>query len=104
MTVKARIKMSDDHSMIAPIMVPDLEDVRAFAHGLHKKGVHWSGDAFGWSAEYNPESSEPPLESNMTFMPADFVIGDSDVWFFSMMWENGRDADPEEFLDDGHII
>ena len=104
MTVKAKIKMADDHTMIVPIVVPDLDEVRPFANDLHRKGVFWSGDAFGWSAEYNPGSDEPPLESNMAFTPADFVIGDSEVWFFSLMWENGPDADPVEFLDNGNLI
>ncbi len=36
----------------------------------------------------------------MTFTPADFYIDESDTWFFSVMWEHGRDAEPVEFLDD----
>jgi len=40
----------------------------------------------------------------MTFTPADFCIGESGIWFFSLMWEQGRDADPEEFLDDKGIL
>ena len=27
----------------------------------------------------------------MTFTPADFTIGESGVWFFSLMWEYGKD-------------
>ncbi len=56
--------------------------------------------AFGLAAEYNPESPEPPLDAKPTFTPADFGIGESDIWFFSMMWEHGRGAEPVEFLDD----
>jgi hypothetical protein len=36
----------------------------------------------------------------MTFTPADFWIGESGIWFFALMWENGKDKDPVEFLDD----
>jgi hypothetical protein len=87
-----------------PIVVPDLDKVRAFAKRLHTEGKPWQGEAFGWQAEYNPERPEPPLDSKMTFTPADFTIGESGVWFFSMMWEQGKDKEPVEFLDDRNLI
>ena len=71
---------------------------------LHAQGQCWTGEAFGWPAEYHPESPEPPLESRMAFTPADFCIGQSGVWFFSLMWEHGRDVPPVEFLDDRNIL
>jgi len=40
----------------------------------------------------------------MTFTPADFCIGESGIWFFSMMWERGKDAKPIEFRDDQAIV
>ena len=40
----------------------------------------------------------------MTFTPADFWIGESRIWFFSLMWEHGKDKDPVEFLDDRGIV
>jgi hypothetical protein len=40
----------------------------------------------------------------MIFTPADFCIGESGIWFFSLMWEHGKDADPVEFLDDRNIL
>jgi len=103
-TVKAKISMYDDHASTMPIIVPDLYEVREFAARLHSKGKRWHGEAFGWQAEYNPERSQPPLDSNMTFTPADFCIGESGIWFFSLMWEHGRDAEPVEFLDDRNIL
>jgi len=39
----------------------------------------------------------------MTFTPADFCIGESDIWFFSMMWEQGGDQPPVEFLDNRNV-
>lgn len=81
-----------------------LGEVRKFAARLHAKDKAWQGEAFGWQAEYNPEKAEPPLESRMAFTPADFCIGESGNWFFSLMWEHGRDADPVEFLDDKNIL
>ncbi|KAA0229709.1 hypothetical protein EDS67_10685 [candidate division KSB1 bacterium] len=87
-----------------PIVIPELGDVRNFAARLHAKGEAWQGEAFGWQAEYNPEKAEPPLDSRMAFTPADFCIGESGIWFFSLMWEHGRDADPVEFLDDKNIL
>lgn len=71
---------------------------------LHAQGEYWEGDIFGWSAEYNPERGEPPLDSKMTFTPADFVIGESGIWFFSLMWEHGKGQPPVEFLDDQNIV
>ncbi|MDZ7292074.1 MAG: hypothetical protein ONB44_05245 [candidate division KSB1 bacterium] len=103
-TAKAKIKTFDDYSAIVPLAIPDLDEVREFAAKLHAKGKAWKGEAFGWPAEYNPEHAEPPLDSKMTFTPADFCIGESGIWFFSLMWENGRYAAPVEFLDDRNIL
>jgi len=104
LTAKAKIKMDKDYVSVVPIVVPGLDEVRWFAAELHGKGKLWQGEAFGWSAEYNPERPERPLDSKMTFTPADFCIGESGIWFFSLMWEYGRDAEPVEFLDDRNIL
>ena len=85
-------------------MIPELDEVRAFAARLHVEGKPWQGEAFGWPAEYNSQRPEPPLDSKMTFTPADFCIGESGIWFFSLMWERGRDEEPNEFLDDRNIV
>lgn len=103
-TAKARVKTHKNHISIIPIVIPSLDEVREFAAKLHADGKPWKGEAFGWSAEYNPERSEPPLDSKMTFTPADFNIGESGIWFFSLMWEHGGDAAPVEFLDDKNIV
>lgn len=89
---------------MVPIFVPDLSEVRLRALELHSRGQAWEGEAFGWDAEYSPERPEPPLDSKMTFTPADFCIGESRIWFFSMMWENGRDQTPVEFVDDRNLV
>ena len=105
LTAKVRVRpYSDGEVLVVPVAVPDLDEVRAFAAALHAKGKAWNGEAFGWQAEYNPERPEPPLDSKMTFTPADFCIGESGIWFFSLMWEHGRDAEPVEFLDDRNIL
>ncbi len=36
----------------------------------------------------------------MTFTSAEFWIGESGIWFFSLLWEQGKDKQPVEFLDD----
>ena len=54
-------------------------------------------------AEYHPQQTEAPLDSNLRFTPADFSIGESGIWFFSLMWEQGKNAPPIEFLDDRNI-
>jgi len=89
---------------VIPEVIPDLEKVREFAYQLHAKGKAWRGEAFGWQAEYNPQREEPPLDSKMKFTPADFCIGESNIWFFSLMWEEGKDSEPVEFLDDKNVL
>ena len=96
--------MLGDVPPVVPIVVPDRREVREFAERLHAQGKPWSGEAFGWSAEYNPERPEPPLESKMSFTPADFCIGESGIWFYSLMWEHGRDEAPVEFLDERNLV
>ena len=103
-TVKARIQTRGDYAAIVPLVIPELDEVRAFAARLHAEGKPWQGEAFGWPGEYNPERPERPLDSKMTFTPADFCIGESGIWFFSLMWERGGDQEPSEFLDDRNIV
>lgn len=102
--MSAKIPIRPDYSPILPVMIPDLGDVRAFADRLHAAGKHWHGEIFGWQAEYTPESRKRPVESKMKFSPADFWIGESGIWFFSLMWERGKDKSPVEFLDDRGIV
>ena len=104
LTVKARIPRADGDSPALPIVIPDLNEVKAFAGYLHAAGRHWQGEMFGWPAEYTPESRKKPAASKMRFTPADFSIGESGIWFFSLMWERGKDKEPVEFLDDRGII
>jgi hypothetical protein len=103
-TAKAKIKLSKNYASVVPVIIPELDEVRRFAAKLHAEGKPWQGEAFGWQAEYNPERSEPPLDSKMAFTPADFCIGESNIWFFSMMWEHGKEAEPVEFIDDKNIL
>ena len=104
MTAKLKYPAGEDRTALIPLSIPELDEVRAFAAELHTHAKLWQGEAFGWSAEYNPQSDQPPLDSRLTFTPADFCIGESGIWFFSLQWENGRDAPPIEFLDDRNII
>jgi len=85
-------------------MIPDLGEVRAFARHLHATCKHWQGEIFGWRAKYTPEGHKKPAGSKMQFTPADFWIGESGIWFYSLMWEHGKNEDPVEFLDDRGII
>lgn len=104
LTVKAKIPRGTGDSPVLPVVIPDLSEVRAFADHLHATGRHWHGEIFGWPAEYTPESRKRPHDSKMRFTPADFWIGESGIWFFSLMWEHGKNKEPVEFLDDRGII
>jgi hypothetical protein len=94
----------DDYTVHAPVLIPNLDAVRSLAHQLHRAGQPWHDVAFGWDAEYNPGSSEPPPGSKMTFTPADFWIGDGAIWFFALMWEHGTDQPPVETVYDKNFV
>jgi hypothetical protein len=104
LTVKAKIPAQAGYEPILPLAVPALGEVRSFANHLHSVGKYWRGEIFGWQAEYTPQSDRKPEDSRMTFTPADFWIGESGIWFFSLMWEHGGHQEPVEFLDDRGII
>ena len=104
-TVKVKVmSRGREYTPVVPVVVPDLNEVRELAARLHAQGKAWKGEVSGWSAEYNPERPEPPLDSKMKFIPADFCIGESGIWFFSLMWERGKNAVPVEFLDDRNVV
>lgn len=102
--LKIKIFAQADDGLILPLAVPDLKEVKAFADHLHSLGKSWRGELFGWQAEYTPKSDKKPIDSNMTFTPADLWIGESGIWFYSLMWEHGKDKEPRELLDDRGIV
>lgn len=63
------------------------------------QGKYCKGECFGWQAEYNSQSDEKSIDSKMQFTPADFWISEIGIWFFSLIWEHGKDKEPVEFLD-----
>jgi len=93
-----------DYSPILPVVIPGIREIRSLAGHLHPVGKHWEGGIYGWPAEYSPESRKKPASSKMVFTPADFWIGESGIWFYSLMWERGKDQEPSEFLDDRGIV
>lgn len=46
-----------DRMVASSIVVPDLDEVRAFAAKLHAEGKAWKGKVFGWQAEYNKQAA-----------------------------------------------
>jgi hypothetical protein len=89
--------------MCSKIRILELSEVQGFAHHLHSLGKRWKGAIYGWPAEYSPEVNRKPFGSRMTFTPADFWIGESGIWFYSLMWEHGKRKPPVEFTDDRGI-
>ena len=76
---------------------PNIHSIRAFAQLLHSQGVAWSGKFEGWPASYTPEDQRQcPAHSRMTFMPAEFFVGESEVWHVAISWEDGQDELPVE--------
>jgi hypothetical protein len=90
--------------MTLPHSIPNLDEVCSFSNLLHAAGKGWQGEIFDWNAEYIPERLRKPVDSKMTFTPAEFWIGESGIWFLSRMWEEGKDKEPIEFLDDWGIV
>ncbi|MCB0115542.1 MAG: hypothetical protein KDD84_15695 [Caldilineaceae bacterium] len=100
-----------------PLFIPNLDEIRALAMRLHKDGQPYRGRAWGWEVTYEPEVTEPVAQVEVAdgkggfvtetmplWMAASFTIGESGVWFFSLLWENGVDQPPVEFLDDRNVI
>ena len=55
-TVKVKVTTrGDEYAPVVPVVVPDLDEVRAFAARLHAEGMAWKGEAFGWSSLVGPE-------------------------------------------------
>lgn len=105
-------QQEEPNTVTVPVAVPDLADVRTLANRLHTIGKEYSGTIWGWPVQYDPELHEEAAEFQIPdkqggyrieirpfWSPASFTIGESGVWFFSMLWENGHDKPPVEFLD-----
>lgn len=110
-------RSSSDQSVVIPVAVPSLDEVRALASRLHRSGLPFEDEVWGWPVYYEPEIREDEAafeipdgaggfrtEYRPFWSPASFTIGESGVWFFSLLWENGRDEAPVEFLDDRNLI
>ena len=98
-----------------PVAIPAFADVLQYAKALHAVGQAWEGTAFGWPADYTPEireenaifeeydeSGQTKLVTGPRWSPALFCIGINDIWFISLTWEFGVDADPWVYLEDDY--
>jgi hypothetical protein len=98
-----------------PVAIPALADVIQFAKALHVAGQPWEGTVFGWPADYTPEIKEEnalfeEYDENGTvqtvraprWSPAIFCIGINDLWFVSLTWELGADAEPWVYCEDDY--
>lgn len=107
-------RLGTSRSVVVPLAIPDLDDVRALAAQLHARGESYQERVWGWQVTYEPESKEAEAavefpddrggfatQKMPLWAPASFTIGENGVWFFSLLWENGIDQPPVEFLDDG---
>jgi hypothetical protein len=87
----------DKQTMLIPVVIPDLTAVRQFAQQLHQQNQPWSGIFEGWRTTYTPEDkTHSPANSRMQFVPAEFSIGESEIWHISIAWEDGADESPIE--------
>ena len=115
-TVTTQPDKGPARSVAVPVAIPELTEVRAFAERLHYLGQSYQDRVWGWELRYEPELDEPDAEVQVPdgkggfitatmpiWAPASFAIGESGVWFFSLLWENGSDQPPVEFLDDRNL-
>jgi len=116
-TVNTHFQEGHSRSVAIPVFIPKLDDVRALAELLHSAGQSYQDRAWGWEVTYEPELDEPEAEVEVPddkgdfvtkimplWTPASFTIGESGVWFFSLLWENGSSQPPVEFLDDRNVL
>lgn len=116
-TVNTHSDNGPSRAVAVPLFIPNLDEVRALALRLHEDAHPYQGRAWGWEVTYEPEVTEPEAEVEVAdgkggfvtetmplWMAASFTIGESGVWFFSLLWENGVDQPPVEFLDDRNVI
>jgi len=95
MIANVRVRASDgDDQIVVPIAVPDIDDIRKLAQIIHERGQVYEDVIWGWPVHYVPSNPEPPIDSKMTFTPAGFFIGIWPVWYVSLMWEAGDEAEP----------
>jgi len=108
----------DIHALLSyTASIPDLSDVQKLAASLHATGQSYHDHVWGWEVTYEPELNEADAEVEVPdgkggyttqimslWTPASFVIGESGVWFFSLLWEHGVDQEPVAFLDDRNVL
>jgi hypothetical protein len=116
-TVNTHETNGPSRAVAVPLFIPDLDEVRALAARLHKSAQPYHGRAWGWEVTYEPAVTEPDaevevpdgkggftIETMPLWMAASFTIGESGVWFFSLLWENGIDQPPVEFVDARNVV
>jgi hypothetical protein len=104
-------------SVAVPVAVPDRTALLALAQQLHTSGQAFQGLVWGWPVHYDPEISQDAAEFQVPtsdggyrielrpfWSPASFTIGESGIWFFSLLWENGDAQPPVEFLDQQNVL
>ena len=101
---KVRVAIDEKFRPTIPVLIPNIQDIRDFALQLHRTNENWQGNVFGWDAEYQASLSDSPENSQMSFTPATFWIGDATIWGFSMMWEDGDSKPPVETISDWNVI
>jgi len=93
-----------DFELTIPVMLPTVENIRAFAFGLHSRGQVYTGSLEGWPVTYTPASSEAPLASALSFTPALFFIGVWPLWYISFTWEFGDEEEPSVLIGDDFLV
>ncbi|MBI4670823.1 MAG: hypothetical protein HY741_04030 [Chloroflexi bacterium] len=111
-TVNTQARQGVARTITIPVFIPDLDQVRELAMSLHRAGRSFQERVWGWLVTYEPEIREEAAvvqvpdgqgglidQERDLWSPASFTIGENGVWFFSMLWENGANKPPVEFLE-----
>ena len=98
-------QFDEQETIVLPLAIPDVAEVEALARELHAGRVAYEGVVWGWPVQYEPELREESAEFQIPdgqggwrtemrpfFSPASFTIGQNGFGFYSLLWENGREA------------
>jgi hypothetical protein len=105
-------EFTEAETVLLPLAIPDMLEVRLLAEELHAAGVAYHGTRWGWPVQYEPELVEPAAEYQMPdgqggwrteirpfWSPASFTMGQNGFWFYSLLWDHGRDQPPTPYLE-----
>lgn len=79
---------ADKSALLIDVLIPEVEEVVAFAQRLYTTGEEWSGQIGEWDALYRPNTTR--------FSITRFIVGSPGLWSVRIRWENDVPIPQEE--------